>query len=308
MNDVHGVSAVSSKMITLLSAITALSTVGCGGPGTDNGGADDITLKPESAGAGLTAVASLTLANGNTVTFYEAASFAMVTEKGKPPTPPSVKNADSAKDTTNGRTRLVSIWKELAPARPVPSALVALDERIALRERVNGARPIQDVEQVKNEMETSLPLPQAVADSTTAGELTAQPAGNAAWCNTGCCDRDWLYNSFNTCRRNGSGDPWFPNWYNHAFNVEYGWSALQQPKYWVAHAYGMTCAAVGTSVFYGRWMDDGAFDISVPEGWYYTMHVYGFNGTSDLSWMNFGANSQANQHVHSFCAGFIVSG
>jgi hypothetical protein len=294
MKDVQSSLAVSSKTIALLSALAVLSTIGCGGPGADNPATDDITTKPESMGSGLTEVASLTLANGNTVAFYDAQSFGLTIERGKPPTPPSLKNTEAVKNATNGRPS------------PVPSALVGLEERVALRERTNAARPTQDVEQLKNEMETSAPVGRAAVDSTRADELSAQPSAGNDWCDTGCCDRDWLYDSFAECRRNGSPDPWFPNWYQHAFNVTYGWSLLQQPKYWIAEAYGMTCGAVGTSVFSGRWQDDGAFDLQVPEGTWQSAHVYGFEA-GEASWMNFWANDQANQHVHSFCAGYVVS-
>jgi plastocyanin len=67
MKDRHGVLPVSAKMTTLLSVLAALSTVACG----DNDETNSV-MKPGSTGAAPTEIATLTLANGNTVTFYDA--------------------------------------------------------------------------------------------------------------------------------------------------------------------------------------------------------------------------------------------
>src|SRR6185503_5046114 len=110
MKVMHDISPAPAKIVTLLSALPLLTIVGCGGPMDHDDKTDLISSKPLSAMAATTEIGTISLDNGNTVSFYEVNGAAMISERGEAPTPPSVKTRQN-----RSRVELVSVWTELAP-------------------------------------------------------------------------------------------------------------------------------------------------------------------------------------------------
>lgn len=77
-------------------------------------------------------VATLTLANGNAVEFYDFKKSALISEVGKAGTQPTIGQEDPAAGRVYGAEagrRMVDTWKALAPERAVPKALLDIEAR-----------------------------------------------------------------------------------------------------------------------------------------------------------------------------------
>lgn len=181
--------------------------------------ASDTASTPEAEMAreeesGLEAVASIRLENGNLVEFFDAVNGGVVTETGLAGVTPTIQ--------VDGDRNFVRLWKKLARGKPVPRALSDLQAELVV---------------------DSEPQPRASTETMAAAPRVSQGGGSGTgegpkaltWCNNGCCDYDWLVNTFQTCR---NGD-WF------LLNKGWSWAnAWNIVDYW-----GVVCSASGTSEF-----------------------------------------------------------
>jgi hypothetical protein len=220
--------------------------------------------------AAPTLVASLTLASGNTIEFYDFGGNAMISETGVAYSPQSLNN----KNVQN--TRLVDIWAALAPRTPVPAALASFQLQL---DKTPSAS-------------TSTPRPQPLPTSASGGQQTSTtgptpyaPVG----CNNGCCDFQWL-STFEQCQTPYVDYQWFL--YN------YLWSNDHSTNIW--DFFGMACSAIGTSTYSVNMAGYGG-TWSVPEATYRTWHRA--NTWCIFSCENLTAtvNSSTNQHLHTHC-------
>lgn len=285
--------------------ILVFGVVGCGGApaSDDSSGADGTTGQAPNAmdeapvvdananNSTLPSVASLYLANGNTIDFYDGGKEGiLITELGKAYTTPALKGIDVR------ALGAVKTWNSLSPAAPAPRALVELQERVDAHAQAAGSaaavgRPIDHPTDRGGSSEASMLTPRQGA-SVPEGNSAVQAAVNA--CNNGCCDHDWL--AFHLCPLQGDYD-WF------AFDV--GWSWVQ--NYDIARVNEIVCAATGTSRF-GVHRGDFITTFNVSEGFYQSYNwfegvcLFGC-GSDNHSVVNANSNNQpvSPTNMHTFC-------
>ena len=257
------------------------AAVGCG---TDPGAPSP---DPDGKGAGglpaatSTPVATLPLANGNVLEFYDFGANALISELGLADVKPAYNPTD---DPDGGQ--LVSIWQGLAPEMPVPQVLRDLQERLS-----NLPPDLTDAEPVPAEVHgVEMPQPQLPGGD---GDLVAAPNG----CDNGCCDYQWL-STFSQCQKGDTID-WFL--YN------YGYSSASAGSVDVYD--GLVCAAQGTSTY--RVAITGANGTwTVDEGYFRTYRWVA--GTTCNPFCHFvtrtvttTVNSSNDQHLHTYCGGIV---
>lgn len=164
------------SMGPLLAALAAL--YGCAGDShAGSAQEEEASDVPEVETSEL--VASLALENGNTLDFYDLGSSALIAERGH------VDSAPLYTPSGEGPERLVATWDRFARGRAAPPALFALQERLM---HYDGPASFRGATAT---LEPS--LPDVTADAPARGLEKSQ-------CNNGCCNRDWLLQTFPLCR------------------------------------------------------------------------------------------------------------
>lgn len=154
------------KLLVALASLTTLAACAA-----DDGGEPTHGSEPKEAEL----AASLTLANGHVLEFYDLGTTAAVSERGQALSSPLYSAGDGDSED------LVGVWNKFAQGRPAPAALVSLQDRLEHYEGASsfdGSAAPGDIEQ---------PTP-GVAST------------NKSQCNNGCCNRDWLLQTFPLCR------------------------------------------------------------------------------------------------------------
>lgn len=242
---------------------TAASFAGC--VASDETSSDPAVDEP-------TPVATLKLANGHVVEFYDWGGAGLIAETGAAYTSPAI---SSAGPTPAGQ--MSDLWSRLAPGTPVPPALADLQHRLTSSSVESAA-------------------PEVVSASDPAGgrpgaARTVVPAVLEG-CNNGCCDRDWL-NTLAECQ----GANWTRQWFN--FNDDFSTVSFGN----VGIFQGLVCAAQGTSTFSVNLGGSGG-TWSVPEATYRWFHWTGgtdFFGGRITQTLSSAVNSQSNEHIHTYC-------
>jgi hypothetical protein len=250
----------------------------CGGPVEAPDPAPEVAGDP--AAAPLTPVATLALGNGNMLEVYDLKSGAVISETG----PAGVTPIYNPKQTGDA-TQLVSIWKAMAPQKPVPQALSDLQARLsALPPDVAEATPVL---QLAGGTELAQREP-----ARRSGDLLAAPSG----CNNGCCDYEWLA-TLDQCQHSGTYS-WFLYNYGYSYSNHGGVDIYR----------GLVCSAEGTST-YRVAVRGGGGTWSIPEGYYRT--YFWFAGTTCNPFCHYasqtvssGVNSSGDQHLHTYCGNF----
>jgi hypothetical protein len=225
-----------------------------------------------SPGSAPVPVASLTLTAGHVVEFYDFGGAALIVEAGAAYTSPALNSAGPIPVD-----QLSGIWTRLAPETPVPPALAGLQQRLMSLPADPAApkrAPASDV-----------------AGARMGGSRTALPAAPVG-CNNGCCDEEWLY-TLAQCYQ--------ANWNFYWFMVNYGWTAVTST--FDAEVGGLVCSAQGTSTFSMNIGGSGG-TWSVPEAtyrWYHWTAGTDFWGGPIPKDMSSSANSETNQHLHTYC-------
>lgn len=227
-------------------------------------------------------VASLTLANGNTLEFYDFDEGAVVSETGEAYVDPMYE--DQGEDASH----LLDIWDRYANGAAPPAKLEALQDRLTDPDR----KPSQGT---GTQGETAVGQGVAPGAAAPSGPVQIEsPVG----CNNGCCDYDWL-STFSEC--DGSG--WDFSWFD--YNLGYGYRAAND----IIWYHGMVCSANGTSSYNvnisgagGSWSIAQAhyrtYHWLAPYDWFWCAGYCGRNMTSSV-------NSSTNQHLHTYCGKII---
>lgn len=222
-------------------------------------------------------VASLDLANGNVLEFYELERGALVSEVGDASTTPlfDAKRMD-ARD-------LVTVWQRLGGRTPVPPALTAMQQRLTTP---NASHARTETKNVSSE---------SVARAESGSQPRVAAAGS---CGNGCCNSVWLTN--NICNFGATDASWFL--------LDYGWSAIGYDDIW--HYGGAACAAVGTSTFSVTVAGKSGGTWSVPQGTYRAMgwlaayDVFFCLGLCGEDMRSF-VNSPVATHDHTYCGAVL---
>jgi hypothetical protein len=270
---------------TMCVVVTIVGCCAMPGCGSDRGGDSFTSDDTKSVTADLSAtpipVASITLSNGNVVSFYDFKVGALVMEAGKTPTPPALHLSGNP-----GAAQLASIWQSVAPDVAVPDSLTALQGRLMNLSPETVVAPAPSVAGAGGSMFAAPKLSGA----------NAAPAGDP--CNNGCCDYNWLTANLPDCN-----DPDDYNW----FLLNYGYSYANDSDVILYNS--QVCAGIGTSTF--TYMSSGGIGGSwpVPEASYITTTwVAGETCDPFCSWVprtiTSSVNSSSNEHLHTYCGGF----
>src|SRR6516162_1240692 len=116
----------NTRRLVILPALAVVALPAClQGPGDDSQQAPVPDLTESTSGALTTQsnapptlVASLKVASGNTIEFYDFGGNAMISETGAAYTPPTLNSQSGLRGA-----RVVDVWTALAPNTPIPSAL-----------------------------------------------------------------------------------------------------------------------------------------------------------------------------------------
>jgi hypothetical protein len=271
--------------------LLVISAAACGSEPTNEEPTPKQGPSAESSASPSQPVAVLELPNGNIVRFYDAVEGVLITEEAG-----SLNSIPTFTFPEIGQ--LVSSWREVAPAVPVPQALRDLQVRLAgdgaERPYYRGAPPRTSA---SHDRLAVSPEAERVAPRSDGEQLAA-----AGSCGNVCCDQTWLQANIGECNPNSASYFW---------NLfDYGWSFVHQPSSVVSVADGVVCSAQGASTWSAAWKNGGGFVTNVQQGfWLRHRFVAGttcnpFCGTS-RTWFNYDVNSQANQHGHAFCGYFI---
>ena len=230
-------------------------------------------------------VASVQLANGNVVEFYDLIVGALVVESGAAYSEPRVRKSHGGR--ADG---LEAVWRTIAPDRPVPGALTELQRRLTdpTKRRTEGPPRMRaklgDSGGVQIEADNEARIP---ADP----DLLAAPNG----CDNGCCDYEWLA-TFAQCQQNGDF-----NWFLYNYGSSYA-NATDVIAY-----NGVACSAEGTSTY--------SVNIGGYGGVWSVLHAHfkAFDWLAGWEWfggwdeknMNTSVNSPSALHLHTYC-GYIV--
>lgn len=231
-------------------------------------------------------VASVALADGHAIEFYDFGPGVLVSESGKAGTPAVFTKennpADLLQSAATPGDRLALIWKKAAPSAPVPQALLDIQARWLK----NPPAPSSAGQALPISHEASgMPFGQTPVQSQALAK-TESPVG----CNNGCCDYQWL-STFSECSAN-----YDYRW----FLYNYGWSYANSSSISVYD--GMVCAANGYSQFNVHISDGHGGNWSVPPATYRTYWwvsgIFEFNQSMTSS-----VNSSSNSHLHTYCGG-----
>lgn len=230
--------------------------------------------------------ATIATQNGTTVEVYNFHSAVLVLERGEAyttPTMPAIADAVKA-------NRLDRVYAILRPNTPVPAELLAVQEEVAQ----NSATAVSEAVDAKI---VTQPDAGATAPSWGGGKIGATKgavtAATLIGCSNGCCDPDWTLNTL--CSYISQGDY---SWYG--FDYGYTWAnggGIDLFK-------GTACSAVGTSTFQVHISDGSGGTWSVAEAHYLT---WGWGGSFFARSYASTVNSQANEHLHTYC-GEVVNG
>jgi hypothetical protein len=228
----------------------------------------------------LKLLGALVLENGNTVEFFDTVNGMLVAETGPATTAPRIRQQDVE------RRDFVRLWQTLAPRKPAPSALVAMQERLGPTPGPAMSTNTPNATGASNVLFGTTPL-------TPKGKNEVSPTV-ATGCNNRCCDPDYL-SSVDLC----TGGQWF------LFNSGYSWASASH----VFGFAGFVCSAQGTSTY--RFNTRGHTNYSgiwsVPEG-YYKSFWWAADWT--LFWPCWGfcpedassyVNSANAMHLHTYC-------
>lgn len=272
----HAIAAL--LLAGLPGGLVACGVAGADAPGDEAG--DPATVEPAAVEriAGTPApVASVTLTAGHVVEFYDFGTTALIVETAPAYTPPAYNHTGPTSPD-----QLASIWTRVAPGRPVPAALSALQHRLTSLPATPAAPPVT-VAVVPESHQGGAKLP---------GLIGAAPVG----CNNGCCDFNWL-STLGQCQ-GGYDFSWFL--YN------YGWTYANSTNDIIYD--GLVCSAQGTSV-YSVSVGGSGGTWSVPQAtyrwfsWTAGWSIFGFNAQN----MSSSVNSSTNSHLHTYCGGVIYN-
>jgi hypothetical protein len=213
---------------------------------------------------------TIALENGNVLEFYDLGRVALVSEYGKAYTAPAFQ-PDIEKPQ-----KLTEIWNKFSRGAPPPDKLLALEARLAEQSNTEpAAEPKSNFR------------PETGASGV---ELFASgPQRVQVGCNNGCCDYDWLYNTFTQC---SVGD-WF------LYNYGHTWADFNN----IYNLYSMVCSAEGTSTWYVHIQGSTPKTWSIAQGYYRTYSwsaTFGFFGFNKKDFDS-DVNSSSNMHLHTYC-------
>ncbi|HKO89909.1 MAG TPA: hypothetical protein VJU61_02080 [Polyangiaceae bacterium] len=130
--------------------------------------------EPSATEGGL--VATIPLENGNTLDFHDLGSAAVIAERGEAYTPHLYKPSEGES--------LTAVWSRFARGAAVPKELVALQRRLETTEATEPA--------------TDAPTATVgVQETPTFGDSPG--TFNKSHCGNGCCNRQWLLDTFPIC-------------------------------------------------------------------------------------------------------------
>jgi hypothetical protein len=219
-------------------------------------------------------IAALKLATGNSVEFYEIGGHVLISEEGDAYAPPTI----NVRQKIDARP-LAEIWTSLAPDKPVPAGLLQAQARLDQAAPPATTRP------------RDLRFAGGAPGETAAGDLGGDDVlAVAVGCNNGCCDWDWMYQTFPAC---------------HTTNYDYHWTLFNYAWSYAnvsgVHYYdGFVCSASGTST-YKVYIDGDGGTWSVPEAHYRTYTWY----DCPFCWENAytSVNTSTSPHLHTYCGG-----
>lgn len=273
------------KSVCIVLVLNALGMLGCGHVAESPESSDQEDLRV--VGGSLPGdefapvAASATTPNGNLVRVYDLPDGALVMEMAKTYAPSAVHFKVGEDDS------LLRIWQEIVPGAVPPLKLVALENRL-----------LQGTAQDRtSKLEVTGPdSAQAVSRKPAGGPTTMALEG----CNNGCCDYDWMYQSFDECRQSYDYRWMLYNDYSTYANVSHVW--------WFD---GMVCAAVGTSRYHLSISGYKTVDIDVAEGNFFRTHWKGptnYNPTHSGCCSDAPLTSTVNAsgwQLHTYCGGAL---
>lgn len=282
-------SAVRSRFLVAL-LVTALLT-GCGGGGVGAPGDSSQSSQSSDIVVSPTPIATLALSNGNTLEFYDFGDTALVSEVGRAYTAPAFNPG-----RPQSADQLTKVWRSLAREQPVPAALVELQDRLTnLQPDARGGASPSPAQHALSQL----------ARGSTGGAPRSEGADGPAvvpsspvGCNNGCCDYQWL-STFSQCQGSSFDYSWF--------SYNYGWSTASATL--IGYYDGLVCSAKGTST-YSVSIEGMGGTWSVAQATYRT--YWWFAGTTcnpfchyDKKTMSSTVNTQASQHLHTYCGGVL---
>jgi hypothetical protein len=225
--------------------------------------------------------ASKVMPSGNVVTIYDFQGGALVTETGEAYNGPSF-------TPVRGEVRsLAKLWAAIAPNEPIPIALSDLQRRIDAASENQTPPPKEVTEGVAEaRAKQKLPMPPLTKPLSPQG------------CNNGCCDYDWMYNSFWMCNEDYDVD-----WMN--FNGQYGSKNVNDA--WIYDMF--VCSAAGTTRYEFSLGDAASALVDIRQ-----RHYYLDWWIAPTSWSPFGGccvdedlwafvNEPFEPHLHTWCGG-----
>jgi hypothetical protein len=278
----------NTRRLVILPALAVVALPAClQGPGDDSQQAPVPDLTESTSGALTTQsnapptlVASLKVASGNTIEFYDFGGNAMISETGAAYTPPTLNSQSGLRGA-----RVVDVWTALAPNTPIPSALAAfqaqLDSAPATPASGTGHSP-------------GVAFGGQGPQTPSVGAHSQSPSPDAPQgCNNGCCDYAWLA-TITQCEQTSFDYQWF--FYN------YGWSYVNASD--IDNYNGFACSAVGTSTYSVNMAGHGGA-WSVPEATYRTWWRSNTGCFFYCDDLRSSVNTSTNQHLHTYC-GFLI--
>ncbi|MBN1652615.1 MAG: hypothetical protein JXA30_02445 [Deltaproteobacteria bacterium] len=235
-----------------------------------------------------TLVATLETEPDHTVEFHDFGKGALIVETG-----PAY--AESLFEKAGvGRNDVVTIWKKMTSKKPVPPALVELQQRLKKRGENSGSQAEPESTPIVEAGSVQFPEPTAEESISRRDGIARGVQPLTAVCNNGCCDWDWL-NTFNECR-----DNWDYGWF--LFTAGYSWANV----YDIAWFRGLVCSAVGTSRWKAKMSDGIGITKDIPEarfmrwGWSAGYDAIFCAGTCAED-LKSSVNTSSTPHLHTYC-------
>lgn len=265
--------------------LVGLALLGMGCTQSENDAASTITPPSQAEiandpSATPVPVASLALPNGSNLEFFDFESGVLITESGLAGTPRGLTEMNSPHALEKQAAfddRLGAIWRGLANGKPVPKALLDIQERW----RNPALRPQAPIKPVITKEAAGIPSAPQSREIPALGK-TAAPNG----CNNGCCDYEWL-STFHECK-GGHDYSWF------LYNYGYSYANIDDVDVFE----GLVCAATGNSTWKVRMGDGKGGTWTITPAHYKTWWwVYGWFDEDLRS----SVNTSTSQALHTYC-------
>lgn len=215
-----------------------------------------------------TPLASVTLANDHRIEFHDFGTGAFVLETG---------DAETVKPTLRRADTLVGLFEQVAPGRPVPDELVALQARL-IATSTERAKHVQGPALEGDRPRFRTPPPGSI--SMDGGKIESGTCGN------NCCNATWLHSVCDT----GYEHDWFL--------LNFGWSVINGTGItgWTSDV----CAATGTSNLQVIVAGDTEINWNVTQG-HFARFIWWDNNLFGAHDIYSNVNNSAHQAAHTYC-------